>query len=114
MKRRDLIAGLVLASLGTPALAAVKQISILHSGFPNRTPIHLLIEALRALGYEDGNTATIELLGGEGDAKRLDMLVAGLASKKPDVIVALTSPAVRALKQAGVERPLSSLSSLTR
>jgi transposase InsO family protein len=47
MRRRDLIAGLVLASLGTPALAAVKQISILHSGFPNRTPINLLIEALR-------------------------------------------------------------------
>jgi putative ABC transport system substrate-binding protein len=106
MRRRDLIAGLVLASFGTPALAAVKQISILHSGFPNRTPIHLLIKALRALGYEDGNTAAIELLGGEGDAKRLDMLVAGLASKKPDVIVALTSPAVLALKQAGVVTPV--------
>ena len=50
MKRRDLIAALVLASLGTPALAAVKQISILHSGFPNRTPIHLLIEVLGTIG----------------------------------------------------------------
>ena len=106
MRRRALIAGLVLASLGSPALAAVKQISILHSGFPNRTPIHLLIEALRALGYEDGNTAAIELLGGEGDAKRLDMLVASLAAKKPDVIVALTSPAVLALKRAGVGTPV--------
>jgi putative ABC transport system substrate-binding protein len=104
MRRRDLIAGLLLVPFATPAMAAVRQISILHSGFPNRTPIHLLIEALRALGYEDGNTAAIELLGGEGDAKWLDMLVAALASKKPDVIVALTSPAVRAL----------SLSSLTR
>ena len=55
----------------------MKQISILHSGFPNRTPIHVLIEALRALGYENGNTAVMELLGGEGDAKRLDTLVAG-------------------------------------
>ena len=54
-------------SLGPPALAAVKQISILHSGFPNRTPIHILIEALRALGYENGNTAVMELLGGEGE-----------------------------------------------
>ena len=106
MRRRHLIAGLVLALLGTPALAAVKQISILHSGFPNRTPIHLLIDALRELGYEDGSTAAIELLGGEGDAKRLEMLVAGLASKKPDVIVALTSPAVLALKRAGVGTPV--------
>jgi putative ABC transport system substrate-binding protein len=71
-----------------------------------RSTSDLLIEALRALGYEDGNTAAIELLGGEGDAKRLDMLVAGLASKKPDVIVALTSPAVLALKQAGVGTPV--------
>ena len=106
MRRRHLIAGLILALLGTPALAAVKQISILHSGFPNRTPIHLLIDALRELGYEDGSTAAIELLGGEGDAKRLEMLVAGLASKKPDVIVALTSPAVLALKRAGVGTPV--------
>lgn len=106
MRRRDLIAGLVLASLGTPALAAVKQISILHSGFPNRTPIHVLIEALRALGYENGNTTVMELLGGEGDAKRLDTLVAGLASKKPDVIIALTSPAALALKQAAVVTPV--------
>src|SRR5258705_10838941 len=105
MRRRDLIAGLVLASLAPPALAAVKQISILHSGFPNRTPIHVLIDALRARGYEDG-TATIELLGAEGDAQRLDTLVTGLVSKKPDVIIALTSPAVLALKQAGVVTPV--------
>src|SRR5580704_2992443 len=52
------------------------RISILHSGFPNRTPIHLLLEALGALGYEDGSTATIELLGGEGNADRLNALVA--------------------------------------
>ena len=67
MKRRDLIAGLLLMPLATPALAAMKQISILHSGFPNRTPIHILIEALRALGYENGNTAVMELLGAEGE-----------------------------------------------
>ena len=52
MKRRDLIAGLLCLPFATPALAAAKQISILHSGFPDRTPIHVLIEALRALGYE--------------------------------------------------------------
>ena len=106
MNRRNLIAGLLLMPLATPVLAAMKQISILHSGFPNRTPIHVLIEALRALGYENGNTAVMELLGGEGDAKRLDTLVAGLRSKKPEVIIALTSPAVLALKQAGVVTPV--------
>jgi putative ABC transport system substrate-binding protein len=106
MRRRDLIAGLLLVPLATPTLAAAKQISILHSGFPNRTPINVLIEALRALGYEDGNTAKIELLGGEGDAERLAMLVDSLASKKPDVIIAITSPAALALKRAGIVTPV--------
>ena len=45
-------------------------------------------------------------LGAEGDAQRLDTLVTGLVSKKPDVIIALTSPAVLALKQAGVVTPV--------
>jgi len=31
-----------------------RRISILHSGFPNRTPIHLLFEALQARGFENG------------------------------------------------------------
>jgi putative ABC transport system substrate-binding protein len=106
MRRRDLIAGLLLLPFATPALAAAKRISILHSGFPDRTPIHVLIEALRALGYENGNTAMMDLLGAEGDARRLDTLVAGLSSKKPDVIIALTSPAALALKQAGVTTPV--------
>jgi putative tryptophan/tyrosine transport system substrate-binding protein len=104
--RRSLVAGLLLAHLAMPAWAELRRISILHSGFPNRTPIHNLIEALRALGYEDGHTAKIEVLGGEGDAMRLESLVARLASEKPDVIIALTSPAVRALKQAGVATPV--------
>jgi putative ABC transport system substrate-binding protein len=57
MKRRDLIAGLLLVPFATPAFAAPKRISILHSGFPNRTPIQVLLEALRGLGHENGNTA---------------------------------------------------------
>jgi putative ABC transport system substrate-binding protein len=106
MRRRDLIAGLLLIPLTTPVLAAVKQISILHSGFPNRTPIHVLIEALGALGYKDGNTARIELLGGEGDPTRLEALVVGLATKKPDLIISITSPAAIALKKAGIVTPV--------
>jgi putative ABC transport system substrate-binding protein len=82
------------------------RISILHSGFPNRTPIHLLVEALRALGYEDGSTATIELLGGEGNADRLNALIAHLAAQRPDVIIAITSPAVLGLKQAALPTPV--------
>src|SRR6478735_8297071 len=98
MKRRDLIAGLLLVPFATPSFAATKRTSILHSGFPNRTPIQVLLEALRGLGYENGSTAVIEVLGAKGDARRLDALVADLAARKPDVIIAL--------KQAGVVTPV--------
>ena len=84
----------------------IRRISILHSGFPLRTRVRLLIEALRTLGYDDGKTATIELLGGEGDAARVKSLAVELAAKKPEVTIALTSPAVRALKEAGVATPV--------
>jgi hypothetical protein len=60
------------APLARPVLGATRQISVLHSGFPNRTPIHVLLEALGALGYENGKAAVIEVLGGEGDSTRLD------------------------------------------
>lgn len=106
MRRREFIAGLLLAPLATQSFAAEKRISVLHSGFPERTPIHILIDALRALGHESGSTAVIEVLGGEGDVLRLDALVNGIAASKPDVTIALTSPAVLALKKAGVTTPV--------
>ncbi|MGB8822225.1 MAG: hypothetical protein WCD25_02370 [Pseudolabrys sp.] len=93
MRRRECIAGLILTPLFTRSSSvAEKHISILHSGFPERMPIHVLIEALRALGHENGTTAVIEVLGGEGDAGRLGTLVNGIAASKPDVTIALTSP----------------------
>jgi putative ABC transport system substrate-binding protein len=114
MRRRDLItffgvaaAWAIGSTLQTPACAAEPpKITILHSGFPNRTPIHLLIEALAKLGYEDNRTAKIDLLGGEGDPFRLKSLVEQLGAQRPDVIIAITSPAVVALKDAKLSIPV--------
>jgi putative ABC transport system substrate-binding protein len=114
MHRREFIArlgaaagGLFTSSLATPAMAReLPRIVILHSGFPKRTPIHLLFEALARLGYENGRTATIDLLGGEGEPDRLKALVAQIGLQKPDVIIAITSPAVVALKDAGLTIPV--------
>jgi putative tryptophan/tyrosine transport system substrate-binding protein len=93
--------------LGTSALAREpSKITILHSGFPNRTPIHKLLEALGKLGYENDRTATIDLLGGEGDPNRLNALVARIGAQRPDVIIAITSPAVVALQKANLTIPI--------
>ena len=111
MRRRDFVTLLGCAAAWpftaqAQQTAGLRRISILHSGFPLRTRVRLLIEALRALGYDDGKTSTIELLGGEGDAVRLKALAVALAAQRPEVTIALTSPAVRALKDAGVETPV--------
>jgi putative tryptophan/tyrosine transport system substrate-binding protein len=85
--------------LGRLAWAAgPPKITILHSGFPNRTPIHLLIEALAKLGYENNRTATIDL--------RLNNLVTQIGAQRPDLIIAITSPAAVALKSAKLSIPV--------
>jgi ABC-type uncharacterized transport system substrate-binding protein len=82
------------------------HISILHSGFPNRAPLQYLFAELRALGYEEGRTAEIELLGAEGNEEHLRMLVEHLGAEKPTVIIAITSPAALAIKRAGLVTPV--------
>jgi len=111
MRRREFIIALggtaVAWRLIPRAFAAdPPRVSILHSGFPDRTPIHVLFEELRSLGYEQGHTAIIDLYGAEGDSVRLTKLVEQLAKQRPDLIIGLTSPAARALKQAGVTTPV--------
>jgi putative tryptophan/tyrosine transport system substrate-binding protein len=107
MRRRAIIFGLLAAPWAMRARGEVqRRISILHSGFPRRTLIHLLFDDLRALGYGEGSGTTIELYGAEGDADRLTEIVARLVAQPPDVILALTSPAVLALKRAGVTTPV--------
>jgi putative tryptophan/tyrosine transport system substrate-binding protein len=106
MRRREFIAGLLAASLASAKARERSRITILHSGFPNRTPIHLLFQEFGKLGYENGLTASIELLGGEGNPDRLKALVSHIASQTPDIIIALTSPAILALKQAGLTTPI--------
>jgi putative tryptophan/tyrosine transport system substrate-binding protein len=109
MRRRDFIAVTAGSAVAWPLAARaqrLRRISILHSGFPARTPIDVLLSALRSLGYEDGRTAAVEVLGGEGDPDRLNTLVAKLVAQSPDVIIALTEPAVLALKQVGITSPV--------
>jgi len=103
MRRRDFLIG---AAMALPLAAEAQQrqrISILHSGYPRRTAIKLLFDALGKLGYDE---AQIDLLGGEGDPSRLTALVDQLALRKPDVIIAITSPAVVALKNAKLNIPV--------
>ena len=107
MKRRELVRLLVGAAAGAWAFPASTQqrprIGILHSGFPKRTAIHLLFEALGKLGYGDTD---IDLLSGEGDPVRLKSLVNQFGARRPVVIIAITTPAAIALKKATLKIPV--------
>jgi len=107
MRRRQAITGLVVAAAAGGARAQkLPRIAILHSGYPRLTPINVLYEALAGLGYSDGRSAHIELLSGEGNEGRLAAQVDRLVAEKPDVIIAVTPPAVVALKKAGIATPV--------
>ena len=103
MRRRDFLIGAAMAFALAAEAQQRKRISILHSGYPRLTPINLLFDAFSKLGY-DGTG--IDLLGGEGDPSRLKALVDQLALHKPDVIIAITSPAALALKDAKLKIPV--------
>ena len=107
MQRREfikIVGGAIVAARTFPANAQQQpRIIILHSGFPKRTPIHLLLEALGKLGYAE---ADIDILGGEGDPVRLKNLVDQIGARRPAVIIAITSPAAIALKDAKLKLPV--------
>jgi ABC transporter substrate binding protein len=111
MRRREVLKFLtatpLVRSLGRPIWAAEPpKFAIFHSGFPNRTPIHLLIETLAKFGYENSRTAKIDFPGGEADPIRPNNLVAQIAALRPDVVTAITSPAAVALKDAKLSLPV--------
>ena len=57
-------------------------------------------EAMRALGYVEGQTVAFESRSAEDDLGRLPRLAAELVHPKVDVIVAVSPPAIRAARQA--------------
>ena len=57
------------------------------------------VEALRALGYVEGQTITFEVRTAENNLDRLPALAAELVRSKVDIIVAVSPPAIRAAKE---------------
>ena len=63
-------------------------------------------DAMRALGYAEGQTYTIETRSAGDDLDRLPGLAAELANSKVDIIVAVSPPAIVAAKQASDTIPI--------
>ena len=72
----------------------------------NPGPEEAFRQGLRDLGYIEGKNILIEYRSQEGKADRGPSLVAELVQSKVDVLVLVTSPAIRAAKQATKTIPI--------
>jgi ABC-type uncharacterized transport system substrate-binding protein len=63
-------------------------------------------QGLRELGYVEGQNLVIEFRHESGELARLPTLAAELVGLKPDVVVAVTTNAVQAAKQATTTIPI--------
>ena len=111
MRRREFSA--MLAGAASWPLAAraqqpkVPRIGILVAGNPDPGPfLRHFREALRDLGYIEGQTILIEVRSAGGDPKRLAELAAELVRLKVDIIVGWQTPAVTAAAHATREIPI--------
>lgn len=100
-----LMAGALAASLESFAQqpAKIPQIGFLHPASAEGDGgmrLQAFRDGLRELGYVEGKNLQLEVRWGEGKLERLPALAAELVRLKVDVIVAASSPAVVAARQA--------------
>ncbi len=109
-----LLVTFALGALAAPLVANAQQppkvprIGVLGSGSPatQKFFIDAFGQALRELGYMDGQGAVLEYRWAEGKLDRLPELAAELVHRKVDVIVTAGEPAVRAAGRASGTTPI--------
>jgi putative ABC transport system substrate-binding protein len=113
VRRRELITLLSGAAVGWPlAASAQTQPKIPRVGYVfASTPTSVkhdewFRQALRELGYVEGQTIVLELRSAEGRLERMPELVAELVGLKVDVLVAVSTPAALAAKNATQTIPI--------
>ena len=111
MKRRAFIAALGGAAawpLAASAQQAIKiaRIGYLASNLANQGPLEAFRQGLRDLGYVEGRNVMIEYRDAQGKLEPLQALAAELVALKVDVIVASSTAAALAAKQATTVVPI--------
>jgi putative ABC transport system substrate-binding protein len=110
VRRRDFIAVLGVVAAAIPLAARAQQPRLVTIGilnFENPEPFRTrLREALREIGYAEGENLRVESRSADGSRDRLAGLAAELVGLKVDVLVAYPTPAVIAAKQATREIPI--------
>jgi putative ABC transport system substrate-binding protein len=68
--------------------------------------LQAFLQGMRELGYVEGKNVVFEWRFADGKYERLNDLAANLTELKPDVIVAVPSPAIRAVQKATATIPI--------
>jgi putative ABC transport system substrate-binding protein len=126
MNRRTFLRGLTLGTVTTPLSAEAQQAGQIYrvgfifltspvSEMAGTEPVHYLartfVQALRALGYVEGQNLILERRSAEGQNERLSGIVAELVRLKADVIVTGGDPLPRVAKAVTTTVPIIMTSS---
>src|SRR5712692_6872300 len=116
--RRTIIGFIITFALGCLCVAPlapeaqppthVHRIGVLWGGtIPGREPfVGAFLEGMRALGYVEGQNLVLEYRGAEWQYERFPALAAELVRLKVDVLLAVSTPAALAAKQATSTIPI--------
>jgi putative ABC transport system substrate-binding protein len=107
-RRRFLLTSLA-GALAAPVRAGAQQAGkVWRIGYltPAEVPRAPLIEALRGLGYVEGQNVRLEVRSAENDLSRLPQLAVALVDAKVDIIVAVSPPAILAASKATRATPI--------
>src|SRR5262245_61415396 len=116
MKRRDFLKLVAGCAAARPLTAYAQQTKIARIGVlgPNRAGdsdpslvmLNAFVSGLRELGYADGQNIIFERKFADGDVDRLRALANELVKQRVDVIVAISTTAARAARQATSTIPI--------
>jgi putative tryptophan/tyrosine transport system substrate-binding protein len=109
MSRRRFLVTSLAAGLAVPLAAGAQPgAKIWRIGYltPVGIPRASLIEALRDLGYIEGQAIRLEVRSADNNLDRLPGLAVALEQGKVDIIVAVSPPAIRAASQATKTIPI--------
>ncbi|HEV7823086.1 MAG TPA: ABC transporter substrate-binding protein [Burkholderiales bacterium] len=111
--RRALLGALAAVAVGIPfeasaqSVKAMPRIGFLDPGTRESLGLYeLFLAGMKELGYLDGKNVSIQPRFANGDLERLPALAKELADLKPDVILAQSTPGVRAVVATKTTTPI--------
>jgi putative ABC transport system substrate-binding protein len=109
MRRRDLIilfAASACAHVSRADTSRVPVVGLLSNVSPDEQRRGLLVQALRDLGYVEGQNIRLEYRGADGETERLPLLATELVNAGVSVILSAATPATRAAQKATSTIPI--------